>query len=114
MCRYNWYYRAATSLRRPLALLLRRRNIRAGDSKTGRKGGPNPENMPIATAAIDGFDSHGGLHIRVYSTDGYTVSERCNDGGGWYAGAFSQSGSAVSAICWNASDGTHIRVYGTA
>ena len=70
-------------------------------------------NMPIATAALSWFDSSGNLHIRVYSTDNYTVTERCNDGQGWYTGSFSEPGSAVSATSWNASDGTHIRVYCT-
>ena len=74
----------------------------------------NPENMPIATAAINWSDSNGALHIRVYSTDGYTVSERCIDAGGsWYTGAFNEPGSAVSATCWTASDGVHLRVYCT-
>jgi len=72
----------------------------------------NP-NFPIATAAINWFDSSGQLHIRVYSSDGYTVTERCADGGGWTTGQFSQPGAAVSATCWSASDGIHIRVYCT-
>jgi hypothetical protein len=73
------------------------------------------ENDPIGTAAVSWFDGGGGLHIRVYSTDGYTVTERCADpgGGGWTTGSFSQPGSAVSATCWNDSAGTHIRVYCT-
>ncbi len=71
------------------------------------------EGMPISTASISWFDSGNVLHIRVYSCDGYTVTERCEDGNGWTTGAFSQAGSAVSAICWNASDGVHIRVYCT-
>ena len=68
---------------------------------------------PIATASINWFDAKGQLHIRVYSTDGYQVTERCADGGGWTTGSFSQPGEAVSATCWNAGDGTHIRVYCT-
>jgi hypothetical protein len=72
----------------------------------------NP-NFPIGTAAISWIDSGGILHIRVYSTDGYNVTERCADGQGWTTGAFSEAGSAVSATCWNASDGAHIRVYCT-
>lgn len=71
-------------------------------------------NFPQSTAAINWFDSNGQLHIRIYSTDGYTVTERCIDSPGtWYDGSFSQPGSAVSAMSWNASDGTHIRVYCT-
>lgn len=68
---------------------------------------------PVATASVCWFDTAGQLHIRVYSCDGYTVTERCNDGNGWQTGQFSQPGSAVSAIVWTASDGPHIRVYCT-
>lgn len=73
------------------------------------------ENMPIGTAVVSWFDTSGGLHIRVYSTDGYTVTERCADAGGsgWTNGDFKQAGSQVSATCWNDSAGTHIRVYCT-
>lgn len=69
--------------------------------------------FPIGTAALSWFDSGGQLHIRVYSTDGYTVTEQCNDGQGWTTGAFSEAGGAMSATCWNASDGVHLRVYCT-
>ena len=69
--------------------------------------------FPIATAAINWSDAGGQLHIRVYSSDGYHVSERCNDGQGWTTGEFRQSGSDVSATCWNADDGIHLRVYCT-
>ncbi|MDE8650737.1 hypothetical protein [Novosphingobium album (ex Liu et al. 2023)] len=72
----------------------------------------NP-NYPISTAAVSWFDSSNALHIRVYSTDGYEVTERCNDGQGWQTGQFNKPGGAVSAICWTASDGEHIRVYCT-
>ena len=74
----------------------------------------NPS-FPIATAAINWFDSNGDLHIRVYSTDGYNVIERCADTGtnGWTAGSFSQPGSQVSATTWADSAGQHIRVYCT-
>ena len=69
--------------------------------------------FPVATAAINWIDPNGQLHIRVYSTDGYTVTERCADGQGWTTGEFSQPGSAVSATYWQVSDGVHIRVYCT-
>ena len=72
----------------------------------------NP-NFPAGTAAVNWFDTGGQLHIRVYSTDGYNVTERCADGGGWTTGGFSAPGSAVSATCWTASDGPHLRVYCT-
>jgi len=72
----------------------------------------NPS-FPISTAAVSWFDAAGQLHIRVYSSDGYNVIERCNDGNGWVTGQFSAPGSQVSATVWNASDGTHIRLYCT-
>jgi hypothetical protein len=72
----------------------------------------NP-NFPVGTAAINWFDSAGQLHIRVYSSDMYTVTERCADGGGWTTGAFSAPGSQVSAMVWQASGAAHIRVYCT-
>ena len=73
----------------------------------------NP-NMPIGSAVVSWQDS-GGLHIRVYSTDGYNVTERCSDTGssGWTTGSFSQPGSAVSATVWQTSSGASIRVYCT-
>jgi hypothetical protein len=69
--------------------------------------------MPIGTAAISWTDSGGTSHIRVYSTDGYKVVERCWDGSAWTTGGFSASGSQVSAICWLDDAGEHIRVYCT-
>ena len=72
----------------------------------------NP-NFPISTAAINWFDSAGQLHIRIYSSDGYNVTERCNDGQGWRTGQFKQPGKQVSAMQWTVADGTHIRVYCT-
>ena len=71
------------------------------------------ESDPIGTAAVSWLDSGGQIHIRVYSTDGYTLTERCWDGGGWIAGGFNAPGGAVSATSWQASDGIHIRVYAT-
>lgn len=70
-------------------------------------------NYPVSTAAINWFDKAGQLHIRVYSSDGYNVIERCNDGNGWQTGQFQAPGSQVSAIVWWADDGAHIRVYCT-
>jgi hypothetical protein len=70
--------------------------------------------MPLSTAAVSWVDSNGGQHIRVYSSDGYMVKERCNDGGAtWFDGAFNQPGRAVSATVRQAGDGLHIRVYCT-
>ena len=70
-------------------------------------------NFPIGTAAVSWLDSGGTIHIRVYSTDGYNVSERCWDGSGWTTGGFKQSGSAVSATSWQTQAGISIRVYCT-
>lgn len=73
----------------------------------------NP-NFPVGTAAVSWIDSNGVPHIRVYSTDGYTVIERCQDGGSvWQTGQFSAPGSHVSATCWVAPDGIHLRVFCT-
>ena len=72
------------------------------------------ENYPIGTAAVSWLDSGGQIHIRVYSTDGYNVTERCWDGNGWTNGGFGpQPGAAVSATCWQGSGGLSIRVYCT-
>ncbi|MBD3728976.1 MAG: fucose-binding lectin protein [Sphingomonadales bacterium] len=68
---------------------------------------------PIATASLNWFDSSGQLHIRVYVSDGYNVIERCADGNGWTDGTLNVPGTQISATCWTASDGTHIRVYAT-
>lgn len=70
--------------------------------------------FPIDTASINWLDSGGQVHIRVYSSDGYTVTERCWDGNGWTDGSFTQPGSVVSATCWQGSGGLSIRVYCTA
>ena len=68
---------------------------------------------PIATAAVNWLDSNGQVHLRVYSTDGYTVTERCWDGNGWSDGSFKASGEAVSATSWQGGGGLSIRVYCT-
>jgi hypothetical protein len=74
----------------------------------------NP-NYPIGTAVVSWFHPPGSLHIRVYSTDNYNVTERCIDQGSttWTTGSFKQAGSQVSATVWVADDGPHIRVYCT-
>lgn len=65
------------------------------------------------TAPINWFDSAGGLHIRVYSSDGDNVTERCIDAGGsgWTTGSFAQPGSHVSATVWTVNGNASIRVY---
>lgn len=67
-------------------------------------------NMPVDTAAV-GWNDGSTDHIRVYSSDGYNVTERCFDGNGWTTGGFSAAGGQVTATCWKSSDGINIRVY---
>jgi hypothetical protein len=69
--------------------------------------------MPIGTASISWVDGSGS-HIRVYSSDGYMVQERCNDGGSaWYSGAFNVPGRDVSATVRIENGYPVIRVYCT-
>lgn len=69
--------------------------------------------MPIKTEVVSWQDTSG-IHLRVYSSDGYNVIERCADpGSGWTTGGFSAPGSDVSATCWVDNAGVHIRVYCT-
>ena len=66
--------------------------IRA-ESSAGMSGGGNMAdnpNFPIGTAAVSWLDGGGTIHIRVYSSDGYNVTERCWDGSGWTNGSFAQ------------------------
>ena len=72
----------------------------------------NP-NFPIGTASVSGLDQNGTVHIRVYSSDGYNVTERCWDGSGWTQGSFKEAGSDVSATCWQAGGNVSLRVYCT-
>jgi hypothetical protein len=71
-------------------------------------------NMPVGTASVSWTDSNG-LNIRVYSTDGYTVSERAwsDSAGSWSNGSFSQQGETVSATCSPTPSGVYLRVYCT-
>lgn len=68
-----------------------------------------------ATAAISWIDKSGALHVRIYASDGQTVTERRNDTGssGWTSGTFSQPGLTVSATVWQDAKGPNIRVYCT-
>jgi hypothetical protein len=68
-------------------------------------------NYPVGTAAVNWVDSGGQVHLRVYSCDGYTITERCYDGS-WTTG-FTCPGSDVSATAWQDSGGVHIRLYAT-
>ena len=67
--------------------------------------------FPVGTAAVSWLDTSGTVHIRVYSTNGYTVTERCWDGESWTNGGFSQPGEQVSATSWQGPGGLSIRVY---
>ena len=71
-------------------------------------------NMPIGTASVSWADSNG-LNLRVYSTDGYTVTERAwsDAAGSWSEGAFKQPGETVSATAVVGQNGLQIRVYCT-
>lgn len=76
----------------------------------------NP-NYPIGTASVSFFDPNNGnsLTLHVFSTDGYTVTQRYSAGGtnGWVTGGFNEPGSAVSTTAWLDSAGAHVRVYCT-
>jgi hypothetical protein len=67
----------------------------------------------ISTASVNWLDSGGTIHIRVYSSDGNNVTERCWDGNGWSDGSFKAPGEAVSATAWQGKGGLSIRVYCT-
>ncbi len=70
--------------------------------------------FPSATASISWLDAAGNTMIRVYSSDGYTVTEQQWDGSTWSATGFKEAGSAVSATCQVRSGTAWIRVYCTA
>jgi hypothetical protein len=70
-----------------------------------------PKNS-VNTASTSWLDHNGTIHIRVYSSDGYTVTERCWDGSGWFDGAFTAPGESASATSWSTSD-INLRVYCT-
>lgn len=73
----------------------------------------NP-NYPISTASISWLDSAKVFHVRVYSSDGYEIIERCWDGSIWQTGQFKQRGKQVSATCYyDPATGIHIRVFCT-
>ena len=64
-----------------------------------------------STSSISWVDSDHTIHIRVYRSDGTTVTERCWDGNGWFSGAFSKPGTSSSAITWSENGNLHVRVY---
>jgi hypothetical protein len=69
---------------------------------------------PISTASVSWVDSSNVIHIRVYSSDGDNITERCYDGSKWVTGQFKQGGTTVSATHWTRQDGeVQIRVYAT-
>jgi Fungal fucose-specific lectin len=66
-------------------------------------------NFNNSTAVV----SWGNVSLRVYSSDGQNVTEKCWDGGGpWYVGAMKAVGQSVGAASWLDTGGQiHIRVY---
>jgi hypothetical protein len=68
--------------------------------------------MPVGTASVSWIDAGGAINLRVYSTDGYKVEERCFNGS-WTTSSFSAPGSQVSATCWLVNGSPSIRVYCT-
>lgn len=69
--------------------------------------------FPISTASVSWMDAGGTSHIRVYSSDGYNVTEQIWDGTGWNAGSFNAPGSQVSATAWVNGGVGYVRVYCT-
>jgi hypothetical protein len=69
----------------------------------------------IATASASWIDAQGGLHLHVFSTDGFTVTERyaAPSTNGWTDGTLSQPATALSATAWVDPNGGHVRVYCT-
>ena len=67
----------------------------------------NPS-FPISTAVVSWFYPAGTLHIRVYSSDGYNVTERCNDqsSAGWLTRAWPNWSKAVAVNDWVAAAAT--------
>lgn len=51
-----------------------------------------------------------GPHLRVYRSNGDTITERGYDGG-WYNGGFSAQGVTVGSTSWLEDGEIHIRVY---
>lgn len=72
----------------------------------------NP-NLPVATASVACTDGAGDTTLRVYSSDGYNVTERMTISTGWVDGPLSVPGNAISAISWTNSEGVYVRVYCT-
>lgn len=69
-------------------------------------------NMPVSTAVVS-WSANGSTWLRVYSCDGYNVTEMSTETGQWAATGFTAPGSDVSATCWQDSNGLHFRVYCT-
>jgi len=69
----------------------------------------------IATASASWVDAQGKIHLHVFSTDGFTVTERvvAPTPSGWADGTLSQPANAISATAWVDANGGHVRVYCT-
>jgi hypothetical protein len=66
-------------------------------------------NFAYSTSAVSWVKS--GTHLRIYTSDGSRVTEKCWDGE-WSNGAFAQEGQSIGATAWLDSSGQiHIRAY---
>ncbi len=74
---------------------------------------PPPASMPNATASISWVDQNGIAQLHVFSTDGYTVTQRYWGSSSWLTGGFTAPGSHVSATVYLLQGQPYIRVYCT-
>lgn len=66
---------------------------------------------PIDTAAVSWIDTSNIAQLHVFSSDGYTVTERYWAGSSWATGSFSAQGSQVSATAYVLNGQPYLRVY---
>ena len=70
----------------------------------------HPE-FPATAAAVSYIDGNGQSIIHVFTSDGYTVTDKVWTGSGWQAGTFSQPGHQVTATAYVVSGMACLRVY---
>ena len=64
------------------------------------------------TSSTSWVDSYNTIHIRVYKSINFWVTEECWDGANWSIGSFSQLGHQSSSISWqDENSDPYIRVY---